>query len=101
MPHAHIADRLHEGDDVGEGLFARIVVKASAARRYASFWLDPSRLNENGARTGHGELAQMGQMPLSWHAIDGRILAHGRDDNAIGQRKPTQLEWREQLSGHG
>ena len=51
-------------------------------------------------RGAHGKLAEMHEMPVVGRTVLGHVLAHGRDDNAIGQREAAQLEGAEQGAGH-
>jgi hypothetical protein len=40
----------------------------------------------------------MNQVPVIGKPIVARILTHRRDDNAVAQRDPTQLQRREEMS---
>jgi hypothetical protein len=74
--------------------------KPQAARRNAALRLDAGGFDDQQAGTGQGQLAVMHQVPVLGTAVNGGVLAHRRDDNAIGQLDAADLERRKQVR-HG
>ena len=62
--------------------------------------LHPRRLHDDQPRAGDGQPPQVLHVPRLGHALDGRILAHGRDDDPILQGQRTHGVGREQQA-HG
>ena len=50
---------------------------------------DGGRLDGQQRRTRERKMAEMDQVPVGHAAIDGRVLAHRRDDDAVGQLEGT------------
>lgn len=46
---------------------------------------------------GEGQLPQMDQVPVAHAAVDGGVLAHGSNDDAVGQLELTNAKRRKQL----
>ena len=55
--------------------------------------------NQPGPR--HRILSQMHVVPVGQRTIDGRVLAHRRNGDAVGKLDGTQGDGREELGGHG
>jgi len=51
--------------------------------------LDRRRLDEHHGRAALGERRVMGEVPLVHEAVRRRVLAHGRDHDAVLKRKPA------------
>jgi hypothetical protein len=77
-----------------------VVPEAEVARADAAFGKHRRRLDDDQARTTNGACAVMDEMPVRGCAVVGRVLAHGRYADAVGERDITQLEFGEQV-GHG
>jgi hypothetical protein len=79
----------------------RLVPQADVVLAHAAGRLHRRRLQDDEARAGHREVPVVHQVPVIG-AIFGiaRILRHGRDDDAVGQRQPAQVEGREDACGH-
>ena len=58
------------------------------------------RFDENQVGAAHRATAQVDQMPVVWHSVDRRILAHGRNDNSIPQCDAADRERTQQIGGH-
>ena len=61
-------------------------ISAGAAGRDATFRAHARHFSHHQACATHGACAQMHQVVVTRHAIDSRILGHGRDHNAVFQR---------------
>ena len=66
----------------------------------AAFGRDRGRLDRQQRGAGQRQMAEMDHMPVGHAAVFGRILAHRRDDDAVGEAQAADVEWGEQ-SGHG
>ena len=53
--------------------------------RNSTALLDGRGFDHHAAGTTHRELTEMDKMPVLSHAIDGGVLAHCRDHNAIAE----------------
>ena len=67
--------------------------QAEVAIGDATFGRDGGRLEDDEAEAAEREPAQVREVPVIGHAVDGRILAHGRHDGAVAQREAAQVEW--------
>ena len=76
---------------------ARVVVEAEAAVRDAPVARDCGGLDREHAGTRLQQLAPVDEMPIVGAAVVGRVLAHRRHDDAIGQREPAQRERVEEM----
>ena len=99
---------LHAGhpaaDPVDDRLKRRLVVvavEAEATLCDAAFTFDVGGLETEQARARHGEHAVVNLVPGLGAAVYGRVLAHGRDDDAVGQGNAAELDGSEELGGHG
>ena len=75
-------------------------VEAEIGGRDPRLRRDRGGLQRQQARARHGELPQMHQVPIAGLARMGRILAHGGDDDAVGQRQAVEGQRFEQACGH-
>ena len=80
---------------------AIVGVKPEAAMRDAAAALDVGHLHHQQACPRIGEHAEMGHMPIARAAIVGAVLAHRRDDNAIGELKPGKPDGRNNVDASG
>ncbi|MNT08309.1 hypothetical protein D3C72_1430480 [compost metagenome] len=86
-------------DEIDHGLQWRdlaVVPQAEVGGADASARIDGGALGEDQARAAERELAQVHQVPRRGMAALGGVLAHGRDDDAVGQRELAQLQGLEQ-----
>ena len=67
----------------------------------AAVALDMGRLDDHQSGAGIGQHAEMHQVPVIGAAVVGRILAHRRDDEAVGKLETGELDGREQSTAHG
>ena len=58
------------------------------------------RLDDDKAGARISQHAKMGKMPVGSAAVDGAVLAHGRDNDAIIQFDTAEPDWRKQGAGH-
>ena len=88
------ADRLQHA---GHRLFIGVIIETDVAIGDAAFGLDRRRLDDEQRGTGERQLAEVDHMPIGHRALFGRILAHGRNDDAIGEFKHADAEGGEEL----
>jgi len=82
--------------------FGGVIIKADIGKGDASFGNDSGCLNGQKCGTGKRQLSEMDQMPVRHAAVDGRVLAHGRDHDTVGEFKTAHGERRKQDGlGHG
>ena len=79
----------------------RLVPEAGAAVGDPPLGRDAGRLDQHEAGPGHRHLPEMDVVPLGHPALDGGVLAHRRDDDAIGQVQRAEGDRLEQGDGHG
>jgi hypothetical protein len=89
-----------KGDDALKRRLALVRIKAHAAMGDATMAFDMGRLDDQEAGARGRQHTEMRQMPIGGAAIDCAILAHGRDDDAIVQCNASELQRREQGTGH-
>jgi hypothetical protein len=95
------ADRPRMVDDALHRLFVGVGSEARAAGGDAAAQFNAGRLDDEQGGAGIGEHADMGHVPVGHRAVVGRILAHGRDDDAVRKLDAGELDRREQVTGHG
>ena len=83
---------MHEVDDPLPGIAVFGSVHARAARRDAGVGRDVGHLGEDQSGTAEGPAAEVYQVEIADQAVLGRIHAHRRDDDAIGQGQAAQLQ---------
>ena len=89
------------GDDARERGLAPVGVKTEAAMRDPPVTLDIRHLDDDQRSAGIGEHRKVSEMPVVGAAVVGAVLAHGRDDNAIGQFQFAKANGRKEFAGHG
>ncbi len=97
----HRALRLEEPGQPAQGLAVRVRPDPETAVGDAPACLHARGLHEHRTRPTEGELAEMGQMPVTGHSVLGGVGAHRRDHDAVGQLHATQAQWREESAGIG
>ena len=75
-----------------------VVKEAQILRRDAALGFHGRRLEAQHAGAGKREMAEVDHVPCGRPAVFGRILAHGRHDDAIGESDAPQREWRKQCA---
>jgi hypothetical protein len=88
-------------DHARESILARIRIDAGAAMRDAPDALDAGRFHDHQRRTGICQHAEMRRVPRARDAVIGAVLAHRRDDDAVGKIEAGELDRREKCTGHG
>jgi hypothetical protein len=87
-------------EHAGERRLVGVGVEAEAAVRDAPVPLHRRRLQHDHAGARDGELHQVLQVPVGGAAVGGRVLAHGRHDDAVGNLDWADGKRREEV-GHG
>jgi len=87
---------LHERGDGRPGLRLRIVPDAGIGGRDAALGRHRARLRDDERSPAHRAGTQMHEVPGVGHALFRRILAHGRNRDAIFERDVLQAELAEQ-----
>ena len=95
------ADAAAMVDHARERRLAGVGIEAEAAMGDAPVPLHMGGLDDQEAGAAIGEHAQMREMPVVGTAVIGAVLAHGRDDDAVGEIELGKPERREQGTGHG
>ena len=86
-------DALQAGDVV-------VLVDAEVVQRNAALGNDGGGFKHDQACATLGPTAEVDHMPVVCKTIDGRVLAHGRDTNAVGKGDRTELKWRKERMAH-
>ena len=86
------AEVSEEFDHPGHGRLVLVGIQADAAGRDTPPGLDPGRFDEDQCGPAQRELAQVNQMPVGHGAVMGRILAHGGDDDAVGEFQAAKAD---------
>ena len=60
---------------------------------------DGGRFHEEESCSAHCAAAEMNQMPIVGHSVDGRILAHGRNHDAIFESYSANRERVKEVDG--
>lgn len=81
--------------------FIVVRVKAQAAMRDAAVPFDMGCLHNHQRCAGMRHHAKVHEVPVIGAAVIGRILAHGRNDDAVGKLKAGHTKGRKQGTGHG
>ena len=75
--------------------------KARGSLGDAAAALDVGHLDHDHAGAGIGQHAEMGHMPIVADAVIGAVLAHRRDDDAVGELEAGEADGRKQGTRHG
>ena len=81
-----------------QGVLLRVIPQARAARRDARLGRHTEHLRVDQAHAAHRACAVVHQVPVGDVAVDRRVLAHGRNADAIGQAHLAQLQALEQMA---
>ncbi len=87
-------------DDAIERLLAGIGIEPEAAVGDAAVALDMGRLDDQHAGAGIRQHAEMGHVPVVGDAVVGAVLAHRRNDDAVGNVEVGEPYGREQGTRH-
>ena len=90
---------LEEGRDTGEHGDVVVGPDAEVAGGDAGFGADGCGFGHYHARSSYCPAAEMDQVPVGGVAVDRAVLAHGRDDDAVGEGDAALLERREEVVG--
>jgi hypothetical protein len=88
------------GNDVGKGSFAIVRVKSEAAVANAPTALDARCLDHEQRRPGIGEHTEVVEVPVGRHAVIGAVLAHRRNNDAVGEFEIGEAYRRKQGASH-
>jgi hypothetical protein len=88
--------RVHEVDHGLQRRDLAVVPQPEVGRADAPARIDRSALGEDEARATERELAQVHHVPWRGVAALGGMLAHRRNDDAVGKRELAQLQGLEQ-----
>ena len=92
---------MHEIDDAFPCCLVLGRIGAGAAGRDAALGRNAGHLGVDEAGAALGALAIMNEVPVGRAAVDGLVLRHGRDNDAVFQLHVAQLEGREHRMPHG
>ena len=91
---------LAEVDDAFHRLLVVVGIETGAFVRDAADRIDVGHFGHDQRRCAERELAEVHQMPVIGGAVGRVVLAHGRDNDAVGQRQAAHGDRREQRAGH-
>ena len=89
------------GQHAAERGFVVVGIEPEAAMGDAAVARDVGRLHHDQRRAAIGQHAEMHQVPVVGAAVVGAVLAHGRDDDAVGEFDTGQPIGREKGAAHG
>ena len=92
---------LEEGGDAGEHGDVVVGVDAEVAGGDAAFGADGGGFGEDHACAADGPAAEVDEVPVGGVAVDRAVLAHGRDDDAVGEGDAALRERGEEVVGRG
>ena len=86
-----IGVRVNPVRDALPALLLRFAVHTGATGRDAAFRAHAGHLGKHQPRTAHGTRAKVHEVEVARHAIDGRVLRHRRDHDAVLERQLAQF----------
>src|SRR5215468_10175420 len=89
-----------EINDAPERRFGLVRIKPHAAVGDAAVTLHMRRLDHDEAGARIRQHPDMGKVPIGGATVDGAVLAHGRNDDAIVQLDAAEPDRRKQGTGH-
>ena len=92
--------RVHEFRNAAKVGNVLVFPDAQIARRDAALRGDSRGFKRDEASAALRPAAQMDEVPLTGKAVEARVLAHGRNADAIGELDGAKLEWRKKWSAH-
>ena len=72
---------------------------AEVAGGDASLGADRRGLRDDEAGAANGAASEVYEMPFVGKTVDGRVFAHGRDGDSVGQSEAAELEGGEEVVG--
>jgi hypothetical protein len=87
-------------EDAPERRFVGVAVETEVALGDPPLGRDRGRLDDQKARSRQRQVAEVDQVPLARRALARGVLAHRRDDDAVGEGERADLQRLEEL-GHG
>lgn len=94
-----LALRVDEVDDALHGRDLRVVPEADVARGDAAVGEDRGRFEDGEGGAAEGEGAEVDEVEVGHEAVQGRVHAHGRDGEAVGEGEAAELEGGEEGGG--
>jgi len=91
---------MDEANDLLEAGDVSILPDTKISGGDAAFREDGGSLKQDEARTTLSATAEMDEVPVVGESVLRRILAHGRDANAIGKVDGTKLKWGKKRKTH-
>jgi len=88
---------VQEGGDALELGSVLVLPDAEIAGSDAAFRADGVGLGDDQGGAADGTAAEVDEVPVVGEAVDGGVLAHGRDGDAVGQGEAAQLEGGEEV----
>ena len=92
---------LEEGSDAGQEGDVVVGVYAEIAGGDAAFGTDGCGFGHDGACSANCAAAEVDEVPVVGVAVDRAVLAHGRDDDAVGEGDAALGERGEEGRGRG
>jgi hypothetical protein len=92
----HVGPAPNALQGTGNRRFRRIVPESHVGIGDPSVGQDGGRLYGQQRRAREGKMAEVNEVPVGHAPVDGRVLAHRRDDDAVGQFLATNPKWCEQ-----
>jgi len=83
----HVRAAPHRAQHLAQGGFGGVVPETEIGPADARTRLDRGRFDDQQPGAGLRQLAQMDRVPISGLPVFGRVLAHRRDDDAVGKGK--------------
>src|SRR5258707_23203 len=91
----HSALRFDESSRARKRFDMRVFPDSQINRTDAAIRRDSCSFGENKRRTAHRAGSEMHQVPVRGESVHARVLAHGRNDDAIAKSNFANCEWRE------
>jgi len=88
---------LDEGSNAAVGIPLFVVPDTQAVRGDSAAGFYMSDFGENDACAAHCAACEMLKMPVIWNAVDGGVLAHGRNDNPVPAGYRSEGDWPENV----
>ena len=86
----------HEAEHAGQHLDVIVLPDAEVIRADAPFRQHRRRLGQDRRRPANRPAAQVDEVPVGGIPVDARVLAHGRNDDAVAEGETADGERREQ-----
>ena len=96
----HLGMGTDRGQHPGQGRLVGVGVQTQVLRRDPRLRGDGAGLQDQQPRPGQRQVTQMDHVPVGGGSVLGRVLAHGRNDDSIGEGQPAQIKRLEQVAHH-